>query len=82
MFDRAPNQHASVRSATQILETDPVCAMQVSPSNAAATELHDGRTFYFCGQGRAAKFIQDPQKYLPPTKEGPKHFAGPLADHT
>jgi P-type Cu+ transporter len=49
---------------------DPVCGMKVDPAKAAATVEYEGASFYFCGQGCAAKFRSDPEKYLKP-KETP-----------
>src|SRR3954453_10767095 len=43
---------------------DPVCGMTVIPERAAAHVTHDGRDFYFCSQGCATKFQQDPARYL------------------
>src|SRR3954469_19443288 len=43
---------------------DPVCGMTVVPERAAAHVLQDGKDFYFCSTGCAAKFQQDPAKYL------------------
>jgi Cu+-exporting ATPase len=43
---------------------DPVCGMTVSPEKAAAKADFAGRTFYFCSQGCAAKFRENPEKYL------------------
>jgi len=42
---------------------DPVCRMSVRKSEAAATRRHSGRTYYFCNQGCAAAFEQEPQRY-------------------
>src|SRR3954463_1821710 len=43
---------------------DPVCGMTVVPERAAAHAVHDGKDFSFCSKGCAAKFQQDPAKYL------------------
>ena len=29
---------------------DPVCGMKIRPGDAVATEVHEGRTFYFCSK--------------------------------
>jgi Cu+-exporting ATPase len=44
--------------------TDPVCGMQVDPATAAARVEHQGRTFFFCCPGCAARFTADPDRYL------------------
>ena len=51
------------------LNTDPVCGMTVDPAKAAATVDHNGRTYYFCCKGCAAKFSADPDGVL---RAGPK----------
>jgi Cu+-exporting ATPase len=43
---------------------DPVCGMTVDPARAASTAEHEGRTYYFCCAGCAAKFKAEPQRYL------------------
>ncbi|MGE3468282.1 MAG: heavy metal translocating P-type ATPase, partial [Pyrinomonadaceae bacterium] len=43
---------------------DPVCKMLVLPESAAATDDHDGTTYYFCMVGCREKFAADPGKYL------------------
>jgi P-type Cu+ transporter len=43
---------------------DPVCGMTVDPAKAAATIEFDGQPYYFCSKGCAAKFQQNPTKFL------------------
>src|SRR5580700_2336921 len=43
---------------------DPVCGMTVDPDRAAAQWVHQGKSFYFCSQGCAARFAASPQKFL------------------
>ena len=45
-------------------ETDLVCGMTVDPTTAAASVEHQGRTYYFCGEGCAVAFRVDPGKYV------------------
>jgi len=45
---------------------DPVCGMRVDPAKSAATVSYNGKNFYFCGKGCAAKFKADPAKWLAP----------------
>ena len=45
---------------------DPVCGMKVDPAKAAATAEFEGKDYFFCGKGCAAKFHADPVKYLQP----------------
>lgn len=71
-FDNAPESYvqpaaccggAKIESQTEL---DPVCGMKVDPAMAAATEQHDGHTFYFCSNGCATKIRAEPKKYLQP----------------
>jgi len=47
---------------------DPVCGMTVDPAAAKWSHSHNGRTWYFCGNGCMTKFAADPQKYLEPVE--------------
>ena len=54
------------------MDKDPVCGMQVNPSQ-AAERSYRGKMYYFCSLGCAAKFDQGPQRYVapdPPQKGG------------
>jgi Cu+-exporting ATPase len=42
---------------------DPVCGMEIDPSNAAASEEYEGQTYYFCSQSCHEKFLADPGQY-------------------
>lgn len=70
-FDAAPEHFVSpsATSRSEKVETDPVCGMQVNPSEAAATAVHNGQTFHFCSKGCETKFNADPQKYLTPKED-------------
>ena len=52
----------------EVAMIDPVCGMKVDPSKAAASDVFQGQTYYFCGKGCAAKFAVDPAKYLQPNQ--------------
>jgi len=43
---------------------DPVCGMTVEEKQAAATAVHQGKTYHFCAVGCKEKFLRDPQQYL------------------
>lgn len=43
---------------------DPVCGMAVDPGTAAASAEHDGATYYFCCEGCAETFVEEPGEYL------------------
>src|SRR6185369_10492058 len=55
---------------------DPVCGMTVVPERAAAHVLHAGKDFHFCSKGCAAKFQQDPAKYLAAPGSSPMQPSG------
>src|ERR1700728_3785055 len=57
------------------VEKDPVCGMTVNPDRAAAQSVHDGKTFYFCGQSCAKKFAASPEKYLGAASSAPINSA-------
>lgn len=44
-------------------ERDLVCGMWIVPAKATATREFDGRTFYFCSTGCAAKFDTNPSSF-------------------
>jgi len=46
------------------MEKDPVCSMQVDPGKAAARCSHQSRTYYFCSAGCAARFRENPERYV------------------
>jgi P-type Cu+ transporter len=43
---------------------DPVCGMTVDTDRAAGRATHEGRDYFFCSPGCAAKFTADPAKFL------------------
>ncbi|CAN5448449.1 heavy metal translocating P-type ATPase [soil metagenome] len=55
-----------MRIDTEGTHVDPVCKMLVRPSTAAATQDHNGETYYFCAVACKNKFEADPDKYLNP----------------
>ncbi len=50
----------------QSTETDPVCGMEVRPSEAAGKYVYKGITHFFCSDGCLAKFKAGPETYLNP----------------
>lgn len=52
---------------------DPVCGMEIRPEDAAATEEHDGGTYYFCSPGCHEAFVKDPHRYGHPSDEHGAH---------
>jgi P-type Cu+ transporter len=49
---------------TAKIAKDPICGMTVDPAKAAATIEYDGQPYYFCSKGCAAKFQQNPTKFV------------------
>lgn len=43
--------------------TDPVCGMEIRPEQAVATEVHEGRVFYFCDEACHETFREDPHRW-------------------
>jgi Cu+-exporting ATPase len=62
------------------MERDPVCGMAVEVERAAAKREHDGKTYHFCCEGCAAKFVAAPGEFLraPLTTGG--NFSAPGAE--
>lgn len=46
------------------LAKDPVCGMDVDPSQAAGQSEYNGQTYYFCSKGCKVAFDRNPEKYL------------------
>jgi P-type Cu+ transporter len=55
--------------------------MTIDPSKAAARIDHDGRTYYFCSQGCAARFKQNPEKFLATPGTAGMTEPAPAHDH-
>ena len=52
---------------------DPVCGMEIRPEDAAATEVHEGQTFYFCSASCHDTFVKDSHRYGHPAEEHGVH---------
>ncbi|MFI5035084.1 MAG: permease [Acidimicrobiales bacterium] len=73
-FEADPGRHAGgtaksdpvAKSDGATLAVDPVCGMSVDPASAAAHRTHEGREVWFCGEGCAARFDDDPERFLAP----------------
>ena len=44
--------------------TDPVCGMQLDPSQAEAQTVHEGVAYYFCSQECRETFEDDPEEFV------------------
>ena len=53
------------QAATQAdtLVIDPVCRMRIDPATAAAHEIYNGKTVYFCAEGCRHQFLANPAAY-------------------
>jgi len=58
------NDQQDMAQAMSTMSTDPVCGMGVESARAAATEIWQGVTYYFCCEGCHTKFSADPDAYL------------------
>lgn len=47
---------------------DVVCGMEIDPKDAAAKEVYQGKTYYFCAKMCAEKFKANPEKYIGKSK--------------
>src|SRR5579872_4325453 len=59
---------------------DPVCGMRVDPEHAAAKRSHGSQDYWFCGTGCAARFDEDPERFLAPgaATEGMPTWPAPI----
>jgi len=62
-FAKASAPHEGM-PATAEGATDPVCGMSVEPASAAAHRTHEGQTVYFCSDGCASTFDEDPARFV------------------
>lgn len=61
---------------------DPVCGMEVSGSNAAATATHAGKLYYFCSAGCRNRFDASPDEFLrTPASRAPADTTHAMAAH-
>ncbi len=63
--DSSPRPRLGSQPATEDWEeVDPYCGMKLRRSEAAATLVHRGRTYYFCLTDHRDAFSRDPDRYL------------------
>lgn len=53
--------------------TDPVCGMSIDGAKAAAREVVQERTYYFCSESCHSKFLADPDGYTTKQHGGKGH---------
>jgi len=51
---------------------DPVCGMDVMPTEAEIKATFGGETYYFCAEGCRKSFVDDPEKFLNPKPDKKK----------
>ena len=61
--------------------TDPVCGMEIAPSDAVGTYTYNGRTYYFCNESCLERFREDPRRYLEPSPAEHRPEAAPGSDY-
>jgi len=49
---------------------DPVCGMEVDPSNAAVEACHEGTKVFFCAEECRDAFVANPERYTQPKRKG------------
>jgi P-type Cu+ transporter len=64
-----PSDSEAVAATTHVI--DPVCGMTITPENAVGHLVHDGQTYYFCGQGCLDRFRADPHLFVDHRAAGP-----------
>jgi len=42
---------------------DPICRMEIDESEARATSVYKGKTYYFCSESCKEQFDKKPEKY-------------------
>lgn len=63
--EQHPHSHSHEVVGTQKNSAiDPVCGMRIDTARAQATREYLGKTYYFCCEGCAKKFADEPEKYL------------------
>jgi YHS domain-containing protein len=50
--------------------TDPVCGMQIESAKAAASEVVQGQTYYFCSSSCHNQFRANPDRYAAKKQAG------------
>ncbi|WP_447984723.1 heavy metal translocating P-type ATPase [Nitrospira sp. Nam74] len=69
-FKADPARYTTPRASTGS-QKDPVCGMNVEPSEAAGMAEHAGQTYYFCSDHCLKKFKAHPDRYIGTSASGP-----------
>lgn len=54
---------------------DPVCGMDVDPTQTEWSTEYNGKIYYFCAPGCQRAFEKEPEKYLNKPEEGHQHHS-------
>jgi len=57
------HEHGQRKEKDMATVKDPVCGMDIDPATAAASEEHDGTTYYFCSEACHQKFVASPDQF-------------------
>ena len=78
--NEAPHSHMSMDmgSSGAAMNVDPVCGMSVDPLSAEDHRVHGGDNFYFCSIGCAARFDDEPERFLAPEATPEGMASGPI----
>ena len=58
-----PGSNLEGMEPEEMTAVDPVCGMTADPAT-APSHVHEGHTFYFCGEGCRDSFAAEPERYL------------------
>ncbi len=58
-----PGQRALYLERRMVMTKDPVCGMDVDAKPGATQATHQGKIYYFCGDGCKKTFERDPGRY-------------------
>ncbi|WER44724.1 heavy metal translocating P-type ATPase [Cupriavidus sp. WKF15] len=71
MGGHAPQPTSHLDTARQQYVRDPVCGMEVSPGEAAASAEVDHKRYWFCSSHCEQIFLANPAQYIPPPTDDP-----------
>jgi len=74
------SENETAGTGTTPTVTNPVCGMEILPSDAVGTHTYNGRTYYFCNESCLERFREDPRRYLEPAR-GDQPPAAPGTDY-
>jgi YHS domain-containing protein len=67
---RRRNKVVTKSKEVNVMAKDPICGMEVSGSEAAASLEYKGKRFHFCSLSCYDAFKKDPERYLISEKQG------------